>query len=345
MTLIVRDNSKATLPLNLFYDEPDPDRWFPLDRYPRKFVRRLIRGPKRPGGHTRVFLNLCAGLDKLEIPYRVNNYRYIHSHPKELACIIGKPYLLDQYSWKNPILFGASGFSHPVADLKLFERLPVRKVLVPGKWMKAMFTPFYGDRVLAWPVGIDTEKWKPTSAQEKDIDILLYNKIRWEKERYDTELVEPIRVALAHRRLRFAELRYGLYKEEDFHSLLARSKSMIFLCEHETQGIAYQQALACGVPTIAWDRGGYWQDPSYYPHKAKFSPVSSVPYWDCRCGLRFSEISEFTQILEEFLKKLYSQCFDPRSYILENLTLEKCAQQYFEIYRLIESEQSEFIAA
>ena len=35
---------------------------------------------------------------------------------------------------------------------------------------------------------------------------------------------------------------------------------MVFLCEHENQDIAYQQALACGVPILAWDRGGYWQD-------------------------------------------------------------------------------------
>ena len=54
-------------PLNLFYEEPDPDRWFLFDRYPRQILRRLVRGKPRPGGQTRVFLNLCAGLDKLSI--------------------------------------------------------------------------------------------------------------------------------------------------------------------------------------------------------------------------------------------------------------------------------------
>mgnify|MGYP003296622018 CR=1 FL=1 len=50
--------------LNLFYAEPDPDRWLPFDRYPRRLLRRLIRGKPRPGGQTRVFLNLMAGLDE-----------------------------------------------------------------------------------------------------------------------------------------------------------------------------------------------------------------------------------------------------------------------------------------
>jgi glycosyltransferase involved in cell wall biosynthesis len=40
---------------------------------------------------------------------------------------------------------------------------------------------------------------------------------------------------------------------------------MVFLCEHETQGFAYQQALSCGVPIIAWDRGGLLQDPKLLP--------------------------------------------------------------------------------
>ncbi|MGA8216344.1 MAG: hypothetical protein WB799_22325, partial [Candidatus Sulfotelmatobacter sp.] len=66
--------------LNLFYEEPDSDRWLPLDRYPRGLIRRILRGKPRPGGQTRVFLNLCAGLDKLGISYRVNDYRYIERH-------------------------------------------------------------------------------------------------------------------------------------------------------------------------------------------------------------------------------------------------------------------------
>ena len=58
--------------LNLFYEEPDPDRWISLDRYPRRMVRRLLRGKPRPGGQARVFLILCAGLDRsFAVSYRV----------------------------------------------------------------------------------------------------------------------------------------------------------------------------------------------------------------------------------------------------------------------------------
>jgi glycosyltransferase involved in cell wall biosynthesis len=73
-------------------------------------------------------------------------------------------------------------------------------------------------------------------------------------------------------------MRYGYYREGDFLAVLSQCRTMIFLCEHETQGIAYQQALSCNVPILAWDRGGPWQDPAYFPDKVVFEPVTSVPY-------------------------------------------------------------------
>jgi hypothetical protein len=146
--------------LNIFYEEPEDDRWLRYDRYPRRIIRRLVRGKPRPGGQTRVFLNLLAGLDELGVGYRVNDYHHARRHPEEMACIVGKPFVLDKMAWKNPILFGASVFSHPLDDPFLFERRPVRKILVPGPWMKAMCVPYWGKRVDAWPVGIDTDVWR-----------------------------------------------------------------------------------------------------------------------------------------------------------------------------------------
>src|SRR4051812_31583165 len=100
--------------LNLFYEEPDDDRWVPLDRYPRRLVRRILRGKRQGGGQQRVFLNLCVGLDRLRVTYRVNDYRYAKGNPSALACIVGKPCVLDRMPWKNPILFGAAVYSHPL---------------------------------------------------------------------------------------------------------------------------------------------------------------------------------------------------------------------------------------
>ncbi len=320
--------------LNLFYQEPDPDRWVPFDRYPRRLIRRLVRGAPRPGGQMMVFLNLVKGLDRIGVPYRINDFRHARQHPDELACIVGKPQVLFEREWANPVLFGASVFSHPVDCPDLFERYPVRRMLVPGEWMRRMCEPFYGDRVTAWPVGIDTDRWAPTGAP-KTTDFLIYDKVRWDHDAYEASLIGPVRNELDRRGLTYTELRYGSYEPADLAQSLRQCRAVIFLCEHETQGIAYQQMLASGVPVLAWDRGGFWQDPSYYPDRVQFEPVSSVPYWDERCGITFEDSDSFGPALDAFVARLADESFAPRDYILENLTLEKSAQEYVDIARSV----------
>jgi hypothetical protein len=323
-------------PLNLFYEEPDPDRWIKYDHHPRKLIRRIVRGKQRPGGVAMIAINLMKGLDKIEVPYRFNNYRHIKKHPEEIACIIGKPHLLFEKQWSNPVIFGAGVYSHPIECPDLFEQHPnVKRFLVPGEWMRKMCEPWYGNKVTAWPVGIDTGYWKPFT-EEKTFDFLIYDKIRWDHQQQETDLINPIAKLLEEQSCSYQFIKYGSYTHNELQNKLKASKAVIFLCEHETQGSAYQQILATGTPILAWDRGGYWQDPYYYPDKVKYQSVSSVPYWDERCGMKFTNADDFKEKLQLFSNKLNS--FKPRDYILENLTLEICAEKYLEIYRQVEQE-------
>lgn len=314
--------------LRLFYEEPEGDRWVTLDRYPRRLVRRMLRGSPRTGGQKRLFLNLCAGLDRIGVAYRVNDYSGAQRNPAAVVCIVGKPHVLDKVEWKNPILFGAATFSHPSDDPHLLERLPVKKMLVPCAWMKEMWKPVWDAPIAVWPVGIDVERWQPQEAARKSCDVLLYDKVRWERDRYELRLIEPIRQKLRQCGRSFREIRYGSYREEEFRAALAACRVMIFLCEHETQGLAYQQALSCDVPILAWDRRGFWRDPQFFPHRVQFGPVSSVPYWDDRCGKTFALIEQFGGAWGQFWDEFQSGRYSPRSYILEKLTLEECARQY-----------------
>ena len=321
--------------INLFYSEPDPDRWFPCDRYVRRVIRRFVRGRPRVGGQKRVFLNLIRGLDLLNVPYRVNDYRFAKKNPASLLCILGKPHVYERCSLPNPIVFGPCLYSHPLGAPPSFLRdSRVKKILVPGNWMAEMCRPAWGDRVVAWPVGIDTDMWRPAPQRAQlnhKAKILLYNKILWEKQSFEASLVRPIKSILASKELDVEEIKYGFYEEADFKSALDRCSAMIFLCEHETQGIAYQQALSCGVPILAWDRGGYWQDPEFFPERVRYEPVSSVPYWSERCGIRFSNLVAFEHALSDFLYKQQQGFFDSRSFVLENLSLEKCASAFYGI--------------
>lgn len=327
---IKRLDAKTTI--YLFYEEPDPDRWFKFDRYPRQIIRRIIRGKTKPGGVMMIALELMKGLDQLKIPYRFNDYRYVKKHPEQLIGVIGKPQLIFEKKFKNPILFGAGIYSHPIDCPDLFERYPnVQKILVPGPWIENMFKPYYGDKVTSWPVGIDTDKWQPNTDDPKKIDFLIYDKVRWKHDEFEKLLIQPIKNRLDASGYRYQLLKYGSYKPIDLQEKLKASKAVIFLCEHETQGIAYQQILSTNTPILAWDRGGFWEDPSYFPELVKYEGVSSVPYWDQRCGLKFANAEQFEQKLPIFMQKLNVGAFSPRAYILENLTLEMCAKKYLEI--------------
>jgi glycosyltransferase involved in cell wall biosynthesis len=322
-------------PLNIFYSEPDPDRWLPYDRYPRRIIRRIVRGKPKWGGVQQVAISLMKGLGKLGIDYRFNDYSYIKQHPEEIACIIGKPHVLFDKEWKNPIIFGPGIYSHPIDCPNLFKDYPnVKRFLVPGEWMFKMCKPYYGDKVVYWPAGIDTERWQPCDSADKQFDFLIYDKVRWEHDRFEKELIEPIKKVLDKHERSHQVITYGKYNHGELTEKLKKSKAVIFLCEHETQGLAYQQILATNTPILAWDRGGYWQDPEYFPKKVKYQPVSSVPYWDGRCGIKFTGADDFEKQLETFLSDLDK--FKPRGYIMENLTLEKCAEKYLKIYKEVE---------
>lgn len=317
-------------PLNIFYEEPDPDRWIKFDRYPRRLIRTLVRGKQPAGGVMMVALQLMRGLERLNIPYRFNDYRYIKKHPEELACLIGKPQLLFDRQWPNPVLFGAGVYSHPVECPDLFDKYPnVKRFLVPGEWMRKMCEPYYGDKVLSWPAGIDVDQWQATKTG-KTTDFLIYDKIRWDHREFEESLIRPILKKLDDHQLSYRFIKYGNYSHDELQGKLTSCKAVIFLCEHETQGLAYQQILATDTPVLAWDRGGYWQDPAYYP-SIKYAPVSSVPYWDKRCGEKFDDANNFEQTLLLFTERLKLAYYAPRQYILDHLTLEKSAQAYLDI--------------
>ena len=105
---------------------------------------------------------------------------------------------------------------------------------------------------------------------------------------------------------------------------------MIFLSGHESQGLAYQECLASGVPVLAWDPG-WCGDPNRVAWGQPEIPTTSVPYFDERCGMRFSDIREFSGKLAEFLDLAHSGAFAPRDFVLARLSLERCSGHFVEI--------------
>lgn len=318
----------------IYYRYDRPDRWFRGDEAFRRPIRRLLRGPDRLGGVDLVYWNLCAGLDRAGITYQTN-IPFAEIRTSDMVGVIGRDRAsLAGYDKPNPIVAGVAVTQHPLEWPTLFDDYPVARYVVHSEWVRAIYEKFYGPRITLWPVGIDTEAWIPAPADRKSVDILIYDKIRWNRGAIVATLGQTIRVALAQRGLSSETIRYGAYNPSDLKAALARTRAMLFLCEHESQGLAYQQAMSAGIPILAWEPG-QWLDPIRFGYGESIVPCSSVPFFDDRCGLTFSHALDFEGALDAFLERQRSGALSPRAYVLDNLELAACARHYVDILKSV----------
>jgi hypothetical protein len=292
----------------------------------------MLRGPRRISGIEKVLHNLCKGLDRIGVQYVVN-LPFDRLQRDDHVGVLGRgTHCLDGYDRPNAIVAGIGLMTHPSQWPDLCNEFPVSAYLQHSDWAADVYRPFYGDRCRVWPVGIETDLWAPVPGVGKDIDFLIYDKVHWNHEHYEQQLIGPIHACLAKRGLTTATIRYGHYNERQYQSLLARSRAMLFLSEHESQGLACLECLSSDVPVLAWDQG-FCLDPERFSWGQPVIPATSVPLFDDRCGLRFQSASDFRDRLTEFLDRLSAGQFQPRQYVLENLTLEKAAGHFLEICR------------
>ena len=316
----------------LFYEDVEADRLLPNDRYLRRAARRAyhaVTDGQRVSGFEIWFRMLTMALERAGVRVVVNNPALARRHPTHPVGICGYPHILDRWRLPNPAVLGPGLFDHPAQAPRLMEDPRFRTYLVPCDWMRDLFAPHYGDACRLWFAGIDVERWPDAAGEAKDIDLLVYHKVRWDQARMDATLVRPVCDEVERRGLRVVHLRRGEYDLATYHALLRRSRGMLFLCEHETQGLAYQEAMACNVPILAWDPGE-WRDPQRLRYTTDTVRASSVPFFAAACGERFASAADFPQALDRFQAGLAS--FQPRRFVRDELSLERSAALFLGAY-------------
>ncbi|KKU59363.1 MAG: hypothetical protein UX81_C0010G0026 [Parcubacteria group bacterium GW2011_GWA2_47_12] len=263
--------------------------------------------------------------------YRVheNDYDLALANPLYPIGLVGTPICIPNWNLMNPAILGPSMYDHPSQNPALMQDSRFQYYILTCEWLKKVFSKVYGNKCVLWNAGISTNEWIDVKNHKKSIDVLIYDKIRWEREKTAPLFLEPVKEYLNKRGLSYFVLQYGNITHEAYRDLLSKSKSMIFLCEHETQGMAYQEALASNVPTLAWDHG-WWTDPVWPAFSNTPIPASSVPLFSSNCGEKFRMISRFPQVFEKFWSKLDS--YTPRRYIQEEVSFEKSADTYCNYY-------------
>lgn len=272
---------------------------------------------------------LIKALQQQGYDVHLNNYALAKKNPEYPVGLIGYPLLIEEWSLSNPAILGPGLYDHPSVSPKLMADSRFKYYLVTCQWVEDMFRPYYGARCARWFAGMDTNAWPDTRKNKKTIDVLIYDKIRWNRDEYIPLLLEPILAHLKNCGLSTETIRYQHYDHNTYKTLLAASKTMIFLCEHETQGLAYQEALTSNVPILAWDNG-FWLDPSRLDFEPNPVPATSVPYFSPECGERFKDLNDFYPAFEKFFP--CSDQYQPRRYVEQNLSFAASAQKYMEHY-------------
>lgn len=293
-----------------------------------RFVYRTVRRKQVYTGFYTAFLALRTALERHGCDVRVNDFAAARARPDYPIGIAGYPSVLDAVRLPNPVVFGPGDFGTPAASVAV-ARDPRMKVLIqPSDWFRDYYRPTCGDKVVTWFAGIDTKLWQDRSAHPKTLDVLIYDKLRWDRETMVPAIRDRLVRLLEARGLSYRILRYGHHHRDEFAAGLAEARAMAFLCEHETQGLAYQEALAANVPVFAWDEGRFVD-----PLLAKAAPpgldVSSVPYFDERCGRRF-RLDEMESEFAKFWRDLAT--YRPRDYVCECLGMKQSAEAYLTLY-------------
>lgn len=311
------------------------DRWVPGDRYVRPLVRLLL-GRKSPylSGMQTVVRNFRLGLQRQGIAHSCNPPMFaVGRSAKVISFGLGMNGVRGLH--RSVPVIAAIGFPYPGELPDLCREYNVKRYLQHSRWVLdlARSANVYDPQIFdLWPAGIDIDEWKPAGASRaKPVDVLIYDKILWNREQAGAQLVRPVREFLAKKGLSVAEVRYGGYTPDEYKRRLGECKVMVFLSAHESQGLAYQEALASDVPVIAWDPG-MWLDPARLKIGRPHVPATSVPFFDERCGATFADATGFPDRFEAFFERHLAGGFAPREFILENLTIEKSTARMLQIY-------------
>lgn len=224
----------------------------------------------------------------------------------------------------NKFIFGPHFSVFPTNLLYTINNIYKNAVYIqPSDWVSDMWINMGAKKnlpikTLAFPP--DVKKFAPREINTRN-KVFVYFKSR-----------NPTELMYVENLLKSKNIEYKIfdyvkrYNEEDYIQYLQESIYGIILGRHESQGFAIEEAMSCNVPLLVWNTRFMSQEHGYsYPD----IPCSTIPYWDNRCGEYFYNANELEKTFDIFISKLHT--YEPRKYILDNLSVEKCAENFIKL--------------
>lgn len=227
---------------------------------------------------------------------------------------------LKREGYLHRLLAGTNLVDFPSERKELICAEEIDLLLVPGSWFRDNFiadSPELKDKVLLWPAGVDTERWKPGLGR-KEKRVLFYEK----HSAGPVGPIKPYQKIVESKGYQTSHLIYGSYTPADYLFELQRCSLVVGFVINESQGIAWAEAWSADVPTLLENQG-------MRTYKGRTYKTSAAPYLTAQTGMFFKNLDEFERAFE-YWEENQAQ-FTPRKWVLENMSDEVCAQRLCEL--------------
>jgi glycosyltransferase involved in cell wall biosynthesis len=185
--------------------------------------------------------------------------------------------------------------------------------------------------IVQFPYAVDIDRFKITK-ESPSYDCLVYMKHRTQT------TYNQVFDILKSKQMSYTIIQYGSYSESQYIDALKRSKFVLAVDAHESQGFALEEAMSCDVPllvlnaTSLYDESLDGKTSIYEHHRPKTLVASSVPYWSDECGIKIENIQDLSDSLTQMLDRYTT--FTPREYILRTLAPKPCMQRILDYFGL-----------
>jgi hypothetical protein len=232
---------------------------------------------------------------------------------------------LDATKYPNKkFIFGPQFSVYPNKDFfSLNNKFNNIVYIQPSNWVIELWNEFDAQKInvplLPAPFPVDIIKFTPYDNPRDKVSIYFKHRkqqeLKFVQDFLHKQNISPIIISYSNR-----------YTEEDYIKFLNQSKFVIWIGSHESQGFALEEALSSNVPLLVWNVRHMSQEVGNNCHHVK-SGATTIPYWDERCG-EFFYSSEELQIKYDLLLSKLNE-YRPRDFILENLNVVKCYENYW----------------
>lgn len=283
---------------------------------------------KETTGPGKVVRNLIKGLDTIGYPYCINKALDATS---QLWIQDDQQALKKASEMKLKALIGPNLYIFPEnipANLDLSNFIYIH----PSKWVVDFWKELGFNKcpLEDWPVGIDIKEFEERKKPGNGIVLIYF------KQRYSEEL-DFVKSILEENNIKYEIISYGFYEQKQYRKKLKNVKYLIWLGKTESQGIALEEALSMNIPALVWDVSSFGhynitsKDKKIFNKKElDYKNATSAYYFDEKCGIKTKNKNEIKNSIQMMEKEWEN--FKPREYILENLSLEKQAGKFIDLF-------------